>query len=498
MHLSPCLVLAGLSISAHAFYPYEITFDVSPSSSILDKVQRRFMPWLLDEAEDDDDDNPDPEPLSFGIKKLPARRDYDIVKSSTPSLANSAAVDQDGQDFSYFAVVQVGSQKQEMWLALDTGSPSTWVFGSSCTDKTCTTHHTFDEKDSTSFASNKSSITVGYGSGTVRGNLGHDTLSIADLTVSLSFGTATSASKAFGSYPIDGILGLGRSHTAGWTIPSFMDAVAEKKLLKSNLVGFSLSRASDGDHDGSVTFGNVDTTKFDGNISYTSIHADSWSIPMDDVYVDGKACNFSGKSATIDTGTTYILAPPADAEKLFSLIPGSSKSGKNYMIPCNSDIPLELSFSGKKYTISPKDYIGSRSADGCVSTIVSHQSSGENDWLVGDVFLKNVYSVFDFDNGAVGFGTRNTSSTSSSASATGSGTFVAPSVTATATATQTSSNSNSNANTDTASVGVSASTTSGSSASTATIESAPTNAAPRISFGLGWTLLTICTGMFML
>lgn len=492
MRLSPCLVIAGLSTSVLAFYPYEITLDVTPSSSILDKVQRRFMPWLLEEV--DDEDNAD-EPLSLGIKKLPARRDYSIVKSSTPSLANSAALNQDGQDFSYFAVVQVGSQKKEMWLALDTGSPSTWVFSSSCTDKACTTHHTFDKKDSASYVTNGSSVSVGYGSGTIHGDLGQDTISIADLSVPLTFGSATSASKTFGSYPIDGILGLGRSHAAGWTIPSFMDAVAQQNLLKSNLVGFSLSRASDDDHDGSVTFGNVDTTKFDGNISYTNINANSWTIPMDDAYVDGKACGFSGKSATIDTGTTYIMVPPADAEKLFALVPGSSKSGENYMIPCGTDVSLELSFSGKKYTISPKDYIGSRSADGCISTIVGHQSSGENTWLVGDVFLKNVYSVFDFDNGQIGFGTRNSTSTSTSSSASGSGTFTAPSVTATA-ATVTNSNSNSDANTDTAKI--SPSITAGSSASTATIESAPTNAATRTSFGIGWSLLTICTGMFML
>ncbi|KAJ5179783.1 Aspartic-type endopeptidase ctsD [Penicillium capsulatum] len=496
MHFSPCLVIAALSTTVHAFYPYEITLDATPSSSILEKVQRRFMPWILEpNAEEEDADS---EPLSLGIKKLPVRRDYSIIKSSTPSLANSAALNQDGRDFSYFSVVQVGSQKKEMWLALDTGAPSTWVFSSSCTDKTCTSHHTFDNKESSSYASNSSHVKVGYGSGTIGGDLGQDTISIAGLSVSLSFGSATSASKAFSSYPIDGILGLGRSHTAGWTIPSFMDAVAQKKLLKNNLVGFSLSRANDGDHDGSVTFGNVDTTKFDGNISYTATNADTWTIPMDDVYVDGKACNLSDKSATIDTGTTYILVPPADAEKVFALIPGSSKSGENYMIPCNSEAILELSFSGKKYAITPEDYVGSRSADGCVSTIVSHQHSNENTWLVGDVFLKNVYSVFDFDNGQIGFGTRNSSTTSSPSP--GNGTFTAPSKSATKSATATATTTNTNANLDasTDAATISAGTSTDSAASTATIESAPTNAATRISFRAGWILLTFCTGMLML
>lgn len=475
MRLSPCLLIAGLS-SVHAFYPYEFKVERTSTDSLLQNVQRRFLPWMI-RSEPEDNSNADP--LVFGIKKVPVRRDYDIVESTTPSLAKSAALNQDGYDYSYFSVVEIGSEKKEMWLALDTGSPSTWVFGSECTDETCRSHHTFDKKSSASYISNGSSVTLGYGSGTIHGDLGQDTVSIADLNVTLSFGMASSASKAFSSYPIDGILGLGRSGTAGWTIPSFMDAVAKGKQLKSNLVGFSLSRASDGHNDGEVTFGNVDTSKFDGNITYTETNDDTWTIPVDDAYVNGKACGFSKKSATIDTGTTYFLIPPDDAKTIFDMIPKSSKSGESYYVPCDSDATLELSFSGVKYHIKPDDYIGSKSGDSCVSTIVSHQSSGENDWLVGDVFLKNVYSVFDFDNGQIGFGARNASSTSSK-STPGNGTFTAPSVTA-------------------SKVG-NVQATGSPSTSAAISENTETskNSATRPSLGAGCTLLAVLTGMLLL
>lgn len=427
MRFSSCLLVAGLSSSVHAFYPWEIKIEEAISINSRDN-ERRFMPWVINAVEEEEEEQLDAKPFTLPVKKAPVRRDdhYDIVEANTPTLPHSAALDQDGNDFSYFSVVEVGSQKTPMWLAVDTGSPSTWVFDSKCTDTVCTNHHTFDSAGSSSFVSNNSQISIGYGSGTIKGGLGQDTVSIAGIDVALSFGQATEASAAFNSYPIDGILGLGRSGTAGWNIPSFMDVVAESGALTANIVGFSLSRASEGGTDGEVNFGGVDTTKFDGTISYSKTVTDIWSITLDDAYVEDKALGFKAKTATIDTGTTYILLPPDDAKTLFAAIPGSSFSGGNWVIPCDSSAKLELSFAGVKYSIEPEDYIGTQhQGSGCVSTIISQDSSGPDVWLVGDVFLKNVYSVFDFDNAQIGFGTRNATSVP------GNGTFVVPTATAT-------------------------------------------------------------------
>jgi cathepsin D len=494
MRFSSCLLIVGLSTSVHAFYPYEIKVGASASISSRDNdnIFRRFFPWKL--VSDSSDDTADAKPLTLDIKKVPVRRDdtYKIVKSNTPTLANSAALDQDGEDFSYFSVVQVGSQKKEMWLALDTGSPSSWVFSSACTDTVCTTHHTFDKTASSSYVSNSSTFSVGYGSGNVKGDLGQDVFNLAGMDVTFSFGTATFANDTFSNYPLDGILGLGRSQTGGWTIPSFMDVVSKNKYITSNIVGFSLSRAIDNKKDGEVNFGTVDTTKFDGKISYTATISPAWTIPMDEVYMNGQALGLTNRAATIDTGTTYILIPPADAKTLFARIPGSFQSEENYIIPCNSTAKLELSFSGIKYTILPDDYIGASSTGGCVSTIVGHQSSGPNDWLVGDVFLKNVYSVFDFDNGQIGFGTL------SSSNSTGNGTFVAPPVTTTTTTTAGAGATAAAA----AAATVSNSGTTNSSITPATTTTADTvmhtGAASRLSQGVGLSLLTAITGLLFI
>ncbi|KAJ5502201.1 hypothetical protein N7463_005075 [Penicillium fimorum] len=492
MHLSSCLVfIAGIS-GVHAFYPWELRMKLSTETT----VERRFIPWTLIEAKsetDSTDTSTDAKPWTLDLKKIPVRRDdgYKIVESHKPSLPNSAPLNQDGTDYSYFSPVHVGSQKKEMWMAIDTGAPNTWVFGSNCVESVCARHHKFDGSESTSYTTDGSTFSLFYGSGKVDGKMGKDTISIAGLEVSQTFGQANNASETFQSYPFDGILGLGRSHTAGWNLPSFMDLVAEKKLIKSNLVGFSLSRSADGGKDGEINFGDVDTTKFDGTIKYTATNDKIWSIPVDDVYVNGKSCNFSGKSATIDTGTTYLLIPPADAKALFSLVPDASQqpsNKNNYLIPCNSTATIEFEFSGVKYNISPKDYIGNAESDGsdyCISTIVGYASNGAN-WLVGDVFLKNVYTVFDFDNGQIGFGAlasasasklnshsgSNSSSTSSSStSSVGNGTFTPPPVTAAA-----------------ASSGANATSSSPATSAMATISG---SSASHLVRGISWSMLTV-------
>lgn len=471
MRFSPCLVTAGLLTGVHAFYPWDLR--VASGSGLMHA--RRFMPWtLLPETSEDDT----PKPVTLDIRKIPVRRDdtYSIVQAYPPTLPNSAPLDQDGMDFSYFSVVEVGSQMEQMWLALDTGSPSSWVFGTSCTESVCTSHHTWDSSSSSTYVSNSATFSVGYGSGTVSGTLGQDTMSIAGMDVTFSFGSASSVSASFANYPIDGILGLGRSNTAGWNIPSFMDIVAQDGYLSSNIVGFSLSRASNNPKDGEVNFGCIDTTKFNGQITYTPIDASSWTIPLDDAYVNGQACGLTGRSATIDTGTTYILIPPADAATLFALIPGSYRSGENYIIPCDSTATLQFQFSGVQYSILPQDYIGSATTGGCVSTIVGHQATtSSNIWLVGDVFLKNVYSVFDFDNAQIGFGARSFPSTSATPSATAS-----PTATATL-ASQT-----------TATAATATATTTG-----ATATGVATGSASRLSLGVS-SLLTIFTSMLFL
>ncbi|KAL4878561.1 aspartic peptidase domain-containing protein [Aspergillus karnatakaensis] len=416
MRLSQCLLSAACFYAgANAFIPYSFKIKTLPSGSSDDSLGRRFVPVkkLSGNTQHDDateSSSSDNDLLTLDIKNTHVRRDniYKVVLADKPSSPNTVALHQDGLDYSYFSTVNVGTPGQPVWMMLDTGGANTWVFGANCTSVPCQMHNTFGDNSSSTVKLTTDKFEVGYGSGSVSGVLVTDHLKIADINVEMTFGLANETTDDFKDYPIDGILGLGRSNDTSLGKPAFMDLVAEQGELDLNIVSFHLSRNSDGERDGTVTFGGVDKTKYTGDISYTHVAESSihWSIPLDDTVVDGKALGFKGKFAIIDTGTSYSLLPPKDADAVHALIPGSKRlSGENFLVPCDAKAVVQFTFSGLSYTMSPKDYIGARleSGDGCVSTLISQAVFGDDVMILGDTFLKNVYTVFDFDNDRIGF-----------------------------------------------------------------------------------------------
>ena len=352
-------------------------------------------------------------------------------------MPNAMAIDEDGQDLSYFSSVKFGSKGKELWMLLDTGAANTWVMGSNCTTSACLAHDTFGSQDSSSLHVATAPWSVSYGTGTVQGVTVSDTVAFANYSVEMGFGSATETSNDFNNYPMDGILGLGRTASNEIGTPTVMQVLDDKDLLQANILGIHLQRNSDGAKDGQITFGGVDNSKFHGALSYTqTLSSDStlWEIPIEDLAVSGTSSQLSGRSAIIDTGTSYILMPPADAQTLHAQIPGSTNTGgsPNFMIPCNTVATVQFTFSGVTYGVHPKDYMGKADTTGkmCASNIIGQQAYSATQWILGDVFLKNVYTVFDFDKDRIGFGVKAaTPSPSSPLTTTSSPTVVSASVT---------------------------------------------------------------------
>lgn len=324
-------------------------------------------------------------------------------------MVNALAIDEDGQDYSYFSTMKFGSKETPMYMLIDTGSANTWVMGTECQSTSCQAHNQFGPPDSTTLNVTKDPWSLTYGTGTVEGLVASDTVAFANYSIELGFGIATTASNDFDSYPMDGILGLGRPSSNILGTPTLMQVLDKQKKLASNIIGIHLQRNFDGAKDGQITFGGLDKTKFAGDISYTKALASdgNWEISVGDSSVNGISTNLTSKTATIDTGTSYILMPPTDAQALHSLIPGAVANGEYYNIPCSATADVQFTFSGVTYSVSPKDYVGKPSGNLCASNIIGHQAFGPNQWILGDVFLKNVYAVFDYDKEKIGFGTKN-------------------------------------------------------------------------------------------
>jgi hypothetical protein len=119
------------------------------------------------------------------------------------------AVNQDGTDYSYFSTLKFGSSGESLYMLVDTGAANTWVMGSDCTSRACNAHNTFGQANSGTLQITNTpwDVTTALGRSVEWSN---DTVSLAGYTLPIAFGSASETSDDFLTYPMDGILGLGR------------------------------------------------------------------------------------------------------------------------------------------------------------------------------------------------------------------------------------------------------------------------------------------------
>jgi cathepsin D len=252
---------------------------------------------------------------------------------------------------------------------------------------------------------------------------------------------------------VSGIMGLAFETIASTQATPFWQALANGNQLSSPEMGFWLTRANPTSTQedipgGVLTLGGTNSSLFTGDIDFQDMPVTTptfWLQSLSAVTVGGKSIQITtGTSAisAIDTGTTLLGGPTTDVAAIWAAVPGSGVSEAMqgfYNFPCTTQVTVTLSFGGKAWSINPEDMNFGQESPGsslCLGAIfdlsqgTSIQSgSGNPNWVVGDTFLKNVYSVYRASPPSVGFaqlstlaGAGSPSSTTGSNSSSSSGT----------------------------------------------------------------------------
>ncbi|RKF81672.1 Aspartic-type endopeptidase ctsD [Golovinomyces cichoracearum] len=325
-----------------------------------------------------------------------------IIPPVPPNTPLSAGIFQDGNDFSYFAEVYLGSEKSKMYMLLDTGASLSWVMGEDCTNPICKSRNTFGAQNSSTFEASDVKFSINYGSGSCSGTMAQDTISFAGLSFKMPLGIASEVSREFGSFEMYGILGLAMT---GSNPSNFLNSVIASKTLKSNLFGISLSRDKDGNNTGVINFGTPDTSRLSGEIKYYPLVGDNgaWEIELASAGF-GSAQFPIAQKVLLDTGTSYIFAPLELSIKMHELIVGAKtmNGGANWHVPCGTTVDMVFKLGSDLYTIPSTMWIGPPTSDGlCLSTLCGTDLN-DGFWVLGDIFLKNYYTIFDIDNRRIG------------------------------------------------------------------------------------------------
>ncbi|CAG8452990.1 16868_t:CDS:2 [Cetraspora pellucida] len=314
-------------------------------------------------------------------------------------------VNEKNEDFSYYSSITIGGQN--FTVDLDTGSSDLWVPGIQCSSTQCGTHNRFDPAKSSTFVPLPTNFSISYGTGTViSGTKGQDTVIFGGISITnLTFGMALI--DGFNSiYEEDGILGLALQN-GQISNPGIIQRIKAQKLLNQTIIGFHLGRYKLKNTDQSfANLGGTDANAYIGNIVYNNLinqtrFPGSWMISLSNIQVDGVSIEVNSP-AMIDTGTPSIIGDTTQVTKIYAMIPGSSSNNGIWSIPCNTTKIVSLVFNNISYKISPTELIRSSNQSGslCLSGI---QEGQYGVWVIGAVFLSNVYSVFDYDNLRIGF-----------------------------------------------------------------------------------------------
>ncbi|KAJ6554591.1 acid protease [Mycena capillaripes] len=303
--------------------------------------------------------------------------------------------------------ISIGTPPQPFQIDFDTGSSDLWVPSVLCLSSTCAPKHKFNAFRSSTVKRKAGIFNIQYGDGsTVSGPIMTDTVTVAGVRATNQyFSPVTTLSSSFAGASDDGILGLAFPAISNLHQNPFFNTAVAAHTVRAGRFAFYLAATNS-----ELFLGGVNANKFRGDIESHPIDTSTgfWQIPGASVKV-GPSAAVSNFETIIDSGTTIMYGPPAAVQAVYAKVPGSAlfdSVNGFYSFPCNAPPQISFNWGGRDWTISSANINLGLTADGsslCVGALAGQDIGLGNTWLLGDSFMKNVYTVFDVEQKAVGF-----------------------------------------------------------------------------------------------
>ncbi|KAJ7933949.1 aspartic peptidase A1 [Mycena leptocephala] len=336
-------------------------------------------------------------------------------------------VNQQG-DSSYFGTVNIGTPPQPFNVILDTGSSDLWVADSNCINCDGQTP-LYTPQKSSSFQQEQQTVTpITYGSGKVAGFVSSESVSMGNFSLTKQgFLSVEQITNGLLSGSVSGIMGLAFDGISSTHTTPFWEGLVSSGQLDAPEMSFWLTRfhgakkPQEEEPGGSFILGGTNSSLFQGEIEFIDMTGPSdtfWLLSVSAVTVQGKSADVvtgANALAAIDTGTTLIGGPTDDVNAIWAAIPGSATVPSMpgfFQFPCSTTLNISMAFGGKLWPIAPADMNLGQGSGGtmCLGAIFDltlgsniEANSGNPSWVVGDTFLKNVYSVYRQKPPSVGF-----------------------------------------------------------------------------------------------
>ncbi|KAJ7466921.1 acid protease [Mycena latifolia] len=308
--------------------------------------------------------------------------------------------------------VKIGTPGVTLNLDFDTGSSDLWVWSSELTGVSKTGHNIYNpSKSKTASKQARSTWNISYGDGSsASGNVYLDTVTIGGVSVpkqAVELAEKMSAQFSSGEGS-DGLLGLAWpaiNTVSPEPVKTPVQNMIDQGLIAQPLFTVKLDR---GDNAGFYSFGEIDTNVTSNPITYTPVDkASGWSPPRR-TRSTARPFARADNTAILDTGTTLALIDDDTVEAIYGAIKGAKfdQNQGGWMYPATSKVPsLAFAIGDTMYTLNAEDFPYGEAEGGYLFGGV--QSRGSNPFdILGDIFLKSVYVVFNQGESTVGLAQR--------------------------------------------------------------------------------------------
>ncbi|OMJ72102.1 hypothetical protein SteCoe_29529 [Stentor coeruleus] len=309
------------------------------------------------------------------------------------------------ENMQYRGKLGIGSPPQEFEVVFDTGSSWLWVVSSSC--KTChSTDNTFKSSKSPSYVDLNRTVPLAYGMGKVVGQMSTDKVNIGGGKVDSQTFLLVIKDSDFDNMKADGILGMGIGYSTLSHKPLVFSMV-DQGVIKEPIFSVFLSDDKS-DLESCVIFGGTDLKKYAAKNSdfeyFKIVHDGYWSLSLSSIQVNSKKIIKASYTAVLDTGTSLIIGPSYEVNQVIKLINSDNTCTENTVWTCDcdkiDDYPnVEFWFGNTKFEISPMNYLMEYNGK---CQLLIEGSNSMSMWILGDVFLRRYYTVFDVENFQIG------------------------------------------------------------------------------------------------
>lgn len=322
-------------------------------------------------------------------------------------------------EFQFYGPITVGTPPQEVLVCFDTGSSDLWVPGGRC--EKCAGLERFNRSLSSTFEDEADDrFAVQYGSGKVSGRFGTDVVEIAQFTIkNADVGVVSTEEESMARMKADGLLGLAFDGLSTFSHPPLFFLLLQQYPELDSVFAFYLSPEPNS-NGSELHIGGFDADYMESigaKWQVTNVLPQFglwtfWRIQLHSVNIAGNS-NLCGDGcvAFVDSGTSLIGIPGTLYLKfLYDVASYAQKKGcycgfVQYGFQCflcapKDFPPMRIGIGGKHfYVLEGTDYTL------CVglTCIVLVQPSGQQMWVLGDVFMKKFYSLYDVEKKQMAF-----------------------------------------------------------------------------------------------